>query len=78
MGSRRDFATNSVILKRCRSASSGFPAGAVSCPPSCSGKQHLFLGTALPGERAGQENSPVPGKGEVGDGEEGKGCFWER
>lgn len=43
------------------------PAGAASCPPSCSGKQPMFLGETLPGERVGQENSLVPGKGEVRD-----------
>lgn len=55
-GSNSSFVTKSVIVKFCRSASSGFPAGAVFCPPSCSGKQHMFLGKTLPGERVGQEN----------------------
>lgn len=36
-----------------------FPAGAVFCPPSCSGKQHMCLGDS-PLERISLENNPVP------------------
>lgn len=50
----------SIILKKlCRNTNSDFPAGAIFCPPSCSGKQHMCPGDS-PSERVSLENIPVP------------------
>lgn len=39
------FPQKSIILKKlCGNTNSDFPAGAVFCPPSCSGKQHMCPG----------------------------------
>ena len=39
------FSYKSIILKKlCGSTNSDFPAGAIFCPPSCSGKQHMCPG----------------------------------
>lgn len=54
------FPYKSIILKKlCGNTNSDFPAGAVFCPPSCSGKQHMCPGDSPP-ERVRLENIPVP------------------
>lgn len=53
------FSHKSIILKKlCRNTNSDFPAGAIFCPPSCSGKQHMCPGDS-PSERVSLENIPV-------------------
>lgn len=54
------FFSKSVVLKKLRrNTDSDFPAGAVFCPPSCPGKQHMCLRGSR-GESVGLENIPMP------------------
>ena len=60
------FISESIILKKLhRNTASDFPAGAVFCPPSCSGKQHMGLQDCPEGEGGlAWKISQCPGEGE--------------